>query len=88
MRFEWDERKRRVNLAKHGLDFRRAVSVFDRTSFTYPSPRLDEERWVTVGEAHGRLVAVVWTWRSGAIRVISMRRARREEAGQYRQLFG
>jgi hypothetical protein len=42
MRFEWDERKRQANLAKHGLDFRRAVRVFDRPSFTYPSPKLDE----------------------------------------------
>jgi len=34
MRFEWDEGKRLSNLAKHGLDFRRAVDVFDRPSFT------------------------------------------------------
>jgi uncharacterized DUF497 family protein len=88
MRFEWDERKRQANLVKHGLDFRRAVQVFDRPSFTYPSPRQDEERWVTVGEAHGRLVAVVWTWRSGAIRVISIRRARREERRAHRELHG
>jgi uncharacterized DUF497 family protein len=61
MRFEWHERKRLSNLAKHGLDFRRAVQVFDSASFSYRSPRQNEERWVTVGEAHGRLVAVVWT---------------------------
>jgi uncharacterized protein len=88
MRFEWDERKRQANLAKHGLDLRRAVRVFDRPSFTYPSPKLDEARWVTVGEARGRLVAVVWTWRSGAIRVTSMRRARREESRRHRELHG
>jgi uncharacterized DUF497 family protein len=41
MRFEWDERKRLANLAKHGLDFRRAVQVFARPSFSYPSPRQD-----------------------------------------------
>jgi uncharacterized DUF497 family protein len=44
MRFEWDERKRETNLVKHGLDFRRAVQVFDTASFSYPSPRQDEER--------------------------------------------
>jgi uncharacterized DUF497 family protein len=68
MRIEWDERKRLTNLAKHGLDFRRAVQVFARPGFTYPARRQDEERWVTVGEAYGRLVAVVWTSRSDAIR--------------------
>jgi uncharacterized DUF497 family protein len=36
MRFAWDERKREANLVKHGLDFRRAVQVFDGPSFTYP----------------------------------------------------
>jgi hypothetical protein len=55
MRFEWDERKPLANLTKHGLDFRRAVQVFGRRSFTYLSQRQDEERWVTVGEARGRL---------------------------------
>jgi hypothetical protein len=57
MRFEWDERKRLSNLAKHGLDFVRAVEVFDRPSFTYQSARPGEERWVTVGMANERLVA-------------------------------
>jgi uncharacterized protein len=88
MRFEWDEPKRLANLAKHGLDFRRAVEVFDRSNFTYSSARRHEVRSVTIGVAHGRLVAVIWTGRSDAVRVISMRRARREEERQYRQLFG
>jgi len=87
MRFEWDERKRLFNQAKHGLDFRRAIELFEGVNFTYPSARRDEHRWVTVGMAHGRLVAVVWTRRSGAIRLISMRSARREETRQYRQLY-
>jgi uncharacterized DUF497 family protein len=39
MRFEGDERKRLAKVAKHGLDFRRAVQVFDRPSFSYPSPK-------------------------------------------------
>ena len=88
MRFEWDERKRLANLAKHGLDFRRATEVFEQSSFSYLSARRGEDRWVTVGVAHGRLVAVIWTGRSGAFRVIPMRRARREETRQYRQLYG
>jgi len=68
MRFEWDERKRLSNLLKHGLDFRRAADLFDGDCFSYPSPRLNENRWITVGNAHGRLVSVVWTRRSDAIR--------------------
>ncbi len=88
MRFEWDEHKRLSNLAKHGLDFRRAVEVFDQPNLTYRSQRPTEARWVTVGVTHERLVAVVWTARAGAIRVISMRGARREERRRYRELHG
>jgi uncharacterized DUF497 family protein len=61
--------------------------VFDQASFSYLSARRGEDRWVTIGIAHERLVAVVWTDRSGTFRVISMRRARREETRQYRQLY-
>jgi uncharacterized DUF497 family protein len=38
--FEWDERKRAANLAKHGLDLLRGSVLFDgRPHYTYPSPR-------------------------------------------------
>jgi uncharacterized DUF497 family protein len=40
MEFEWDERKRAANLAKHGLDLLRGSVLFDgRPHYTYPSPR-------------------------------------------------
>jgi len=88
MRFEWDERKRRTNLAKHGLDFLDAELVFDGPAHSYRSPRGGEERWVTVGLLEGHEVAVVWVQRGDAIRIISFRRARHEERRQYRQLHG
>jgi uncharacterized DUF497 family protein len=77
-----------LDLAKHGLDFRRAVHVFNDPNLGYPSRRHGEDRQFTIGIAHDQVVAVIWTGRSGLIRVISMRRARRAEARQYRQLFG
>jgi uncharacterized protein len=50
MEFEWDEKKRELNLAKHGLDLIGATALFDgRPVFSYPSPRDDELRFVTVG---------------------------------------
>ena len=49
MRFEWDERKRQANLAKHGLDFVDADLVFRGPHYSYPSERQGEDRWVTVG---------------------------------------
>jgi uncharacterized DUF497 family protein len=44
--FEWDEEKRRQNLAKHGIDFPRAALVFDgRQAVMLYSPRPNEDRW-------------------------------------------
>ena len=89
MDFEWDEKKRAINLAEHGLDLIDATKLFDgRPVFTYPSPRPGEERFVTVGRLTNRFFAVVWTERVEAIRLISFRRARDAEERKYRTIFG
>ena len=89
MEFEWSEAKRIAVLEARGLDFIDAEILFDgRALYTVASPRLAEERWLSVGELNGRLVAVVWTRRSETIRIITMRRARNEEKERYRALFG
>ena len=89
MDFEWDEKKRAINLADHGLDLIEATKLFDgRPVFTYPSPRHGEERFVTVGLLTNRFFAVVWTERVEAIRLISFRRARDAEERKYRAIFG
>ena len=89
MDFEWDEKKRAVNLAEHGLDLIDATPLFDgRPVFTYPSPRHGEERFVTVGQLTNRFFAVVWTERVDAVRLISFRRARDAEERKYRAIFG
>jgi uncharacterized DUF497 family protein len=89
MDFEWDEAKRRRVLGERGLDFVDGAALFDgRNRLTVPSPRGSEERWVSIGELDGLLVAVVWMWRSGNIRLVTMRRARDEEKRQYHQAFG
>jgi uncharacterized protein len=89
MDFEWDEKKRAINLAEHGLDLIDATRLFDgRPVFTYPSPRHGEERFVTVGQLTNRFFAVVWTERVESIRLISFRRARDAEERKYRAIFG
>lgn len=87
MRFEWDENKRRANVDKHAIDFGDARDVFDDpNAFTYASHRAgDERRYVTVGVADGVLMAVVFTRRGPAIRIISARAARRSERESYGQ---
>jgi hypothetical protein len=89
MIFEWSEQKRLTVLKARNLDFLKARYLFDgRHLHTVPSPRGTEERWVSVGEIDGQFVAVVWTRRDDAIRIITMRRARHEEERKYRALYG
>ena len=78
MQFEWDENKRATNLRKHGLDLMTGADLFDgRRVLTYPSPRANEARFATVGQLAEEFVAIVWTQRTSAVRLISLRRGER-----------
>jgi uncharacterized DUF497 family protein len=75
-------------LAERGIDFLRvAFALLDgRPLLTVPTPRDDEDRFLSVGQIEGRFFAVVW--RDGALRIIAARRARDAEEKRYRALFG
>ena len=83
MRFEWDEKKAAANLAKHGVSFVDAVTVFyDPLAATFPDPdhSIGEERFVTVGYSlAGRLLVVSHRDQNNRVRVISARVATRKE---------
>ncbi len=81
MRFSWNERKRKSNLRKHGFDFVDARRVFEGPTVTYQDDRLpyDEQRFVTLGLLRGVAVSIVHTETAERIRVISFRRATRNE---------
>lgn len=84
--FEWDEAKRRANLAKHGVDLADAALVFDGRPVT---ARLGtEERYLSIAVVRGRCRTVVWTWRDDHIRLIPFRRSRDEEEDAYRKRHG
>lgn len=84
MDFEWDDLKRKRNLQKHGLDFLLATKLFDgRAVVTAPSRRTEEDRFVTIGDLEGQIVAVVWLRRGRTIRLISARAARVSERRAY-----
>jgi uncharacterized DUF497 family protein len=88
--FAWDEKKRQSNIAKHGIDFLLASQMFDgRVRLDFESPRGNEQRTLSIAELDGKLIAVAWTWRDDdVVRIISARRARREEERTYRELCG
>jgi uncharacterized DUF497 family protein len=86
--FEWDD-KAKANLAKHGVSFEEAATVFgDPLSLTIPDPAHSqvEDRFVIIGQSHTRrLLVVVHTDRGDNIRVISARRASRRERKAYEE---
>jgi uncharacterized DUF497 family protein len=92
--FDWDPAKATANLAKHGITFQEAMTVFldPLARSRFDEDNSDEEsRWVTLGEArNGLLLVVVHTYVEVApdrvnVRIISMRRPTRREAQQYRE---
>jgi uncharacterized protein len=82
---EWHEEKAASNRSKHGIDFDDAVEIFYGTSLLRRSDRKSEERWLAIGETEGRIITVVFTWRGDALRIISARRARKNEERAYRK---
>jgi hypothetical protein len=89
MNFEWDEAKRQTNLQKHRLDFAEAESVFAGATFTFEETRFeyDEDRYVTLGLLRGVVVVLAHTEREDVIRVISMRKATKNEQRLYFESF-
>jgi uncharacterized protein len=82
--FDWDGRKSEQNLVKHGIDFEDAIEVFYGPVILRRSDRNDEERWIAIGNSGNRLIAVIFTRRANIIRIISARRARKNEKRTYR----
>lgn len=85
--FEWDEAKNASNIAKHGISFETAAAIWRRPTVQRQSDRAGEERYVSVGWVEGRHVAVVWTPRPEGRRLISARRARKNEQQEYDKAF-
>jgi len=87
--FEWDANKAKTNLAKHGVSFEEAATVFgDPLSLTIPDPAHSqvEDRFVIIGQSHRqKLLVVVHTERGDNIRVISARHANQRERKAYEE---
>jgi uncharacterized DUF497 family protein len=86
-RFEWDDQKAARNLKKHDVSFDEAVSVFaDSLALTFADTDHfeSEDRSRTYGISNkGGLLVVVHTERQDNVRIISARKATRNEKGIY-----
>jgi hypothetical protein len=87
--FEWDAIKRERNLRLHGVDFTEAEKTFeDRHAFVQFDGRHSkaEDRFFILGKTRtGRLLLTVFTWRGINVRIISSRRASRQETIGYEE---
>lgn len=85
MEFQWDEPKRTANLHDHGIDFVEIEKVFDGETVTILDDRFNygEERFVTFGLLNGRVVAIAHAETVDVIRIISVRKATKNEEISY-----
>lgn len=87
MAFEWDEAKRRANLRKHGVDFATALEFQWENAQVTADDRVDygEERFIALGLYRGRVHIVIYTEYGPIRRIISIRKATRQETRTYEE---
>ena len=84
MRFEFDVRKSRSNQKKHGIDFNEAQELWnDPDLIAVPARTADEPRILIVGKIEDLSWSAIVTYRGDRLRIISVRRSRREEIELY-----
>lgn len=90
LRFEWDTEKNKANVTKHDLGFENARRAFSGPMLSRSDNRRDygEQRWIGLGRIEDAVVVIAYTVRSDKVRIISARKANRNEAKTYEQAFG
>jgi uncharacterized DUF497 family protein len=84
MEFEFDPQKSESNKKKHGIDFNEAQALWDDPGvIEIPVRTSDESRFLVIGKILGKHWSGVFTYRKGMIRIISVRRSRKEEVDIY-----
>jgi len=84
MGFEYDHEKSEANKAKHGIDFEEGQALWDDADLVeIPAKVTDEPRSVVIGMIADKHWSAVITYRSDNIRLISVRRSRKEEVAIY-----
>lgn len=87
MVFEYDPQKSARNKQKHGIDFDEARALSDDPErVEIPAKTTDEPRTLVIGRIRGKHWSAVVTSRNDQIRVISVRRARKEEVEIYESI--
>ena len=84
MRFEFDKKKSESNKIKHGIDFEEAQLLwFDENRVRISSKFVEEPRFLLIAKSKGSIWVAIYTYRSETIRLISVRKARKNEKEIY-----
>lgn len=84
MKFEYDSDKSQINKEKHGIDFcDTQVLWLDPDYIQIPAMMSDEPRFLVIGKIAGKHWSGVITYRGDCVRIISVRRSRKEEVDIY-----
>ena len=88
MQFEWDDKKEKINIEKHGIDFSTAALVFGDNNRIVKYDKLhsvNEDRYITIGSINSItiVVMVVYSEREALTRIISARLATKREKEAY-----
>ena len=89
LQFEWDDKKNKSNIRKHGISFEEATSVFqddDALIIVDEGHSQKEERFVLIGFSYRANLLVVchcYRKKESVIRIISARKASRQERNEY-----
>jgi len=84
MEFEFDPNKSKSNKEKHRIDFLEAQKLWqDPNRIEIPTKYLDEPWYILIGKIKDKYWSAVFTYRKNRIRIISVRRARKNEKEIY-----
>ena len=84
MEFEFDPEKSTSNRKKHGIDFVEAQVLWDDLDLIeIPLVTVDEPRYLVIGMIKGKHWSGIITYREERVRIISIRRSRKEEREIY-----
>lgn len=84
MKFEYDFEKSDSNKQKHGIDFSAAQALWNDPDYIeIPAVTADEPRFLVIGKIDGKHWSGVITYRGESVRIISVRRSRKEEVDIY-----
>ena len=84
MIFEFDAENSNINFIKHGINFVDAQSLWEDTDYMeIPLKTMGEARFMVIGSIGSKVWSAIITYRGERVRIISVRRARREEVAIY-----